>query len=69
MFRVIFLEQRMKEKKHFTAWIGLGSSLICLMIFGPDSFLVPSMICILAALTLLQKPLQKVYPQEEETVR
>ena len=34
MFVVIFLEQFLKEKHHWTAWIGFGASLGCLAIFG-----------------------------------
>ena len=59
MFVVIFLEQWMKEKKHATALIGIFSSVVCLLIFGADSFLIPTMVCILCFLTVLRKPLEK----------
>ncbi len=59
MFVVIFMEQWMKEKRHYTAWIGLLSSAACLFFFGADSFLIPSMACILFFLTLFQKPIEK----------
>ena len=59
MFVVIFLEQWRKEKRHDTAWIGLASSAACLYLFGADSFLVPSMICIVAGLTLFKGPIEK----------
>ena len=59
MFVVIFLEQFRKEKKPYTAIIGLGSALVCLIIFGADSFMIPTMICILAPLTILKKPMEK----------
>lgn len=59
MFVVIFLEQFRKEKKPYTAMIGLGSALVCLIIFGADSFMIPTMICILALLTVLKKPMEK----------
>ena len=58
MFVVIFMEQWMKEKHHFSAWIGLIASVACLHIFGADNFLIPSMICILVALTALRKPVE-----------
>lgn len=60
MFVVIFLEQWLKEKHHISAYIGFGASIISLFIFGPDSFLVPTMILIIAALTLLKKPIEKM---------
>lgn len=59
LFVVIFLEQWMKDKQHMTAGIGLGMSIICLLIFGADSFLIPTMVCIVVGLTLLRKPIEK----------
>lgn len=59
MFVVIFLEQFRKEKKPYTALTRLGSALVCLLIFGPDSFLIPTMICILVLLTVLKKSMEK----------
>lgn len=58
MFVVILLEQLLKEEKHHTALIGGASSLLCLLLFGPDSFLIPTMVCILGLLTLLRKPIE-----------
>ncbi len=59
MFVVIFLEQWLKERHHASEWIGLAASVGCLLLFGADNFLVPTMICILAALTALRRPLEK----------
>ena len=59
MFVVIFLEQWLKEKQHYSSLIGLGASLMCLLFFGRDSFLVPAMIVILCMLTLFRKPIEK----------
>lgn len=59
MFVVIFMNQWEKEKKHYTALIGLGSTALCLVIFGPDSFMVPAMICILGLLTVFRSPIEK----------
>ena len=56
LFVVIFVEQWEKTKNHLAALAGLGLSVICLLIFGADSFLIPSMLGITAALFLL-KPL------------
>lgn len=64
MFVVIFLEQWRKETNHLNALVGAAASVACLLIFGPDDFLIPSMICILAALTLLRKPLEQEQAQE-----
>jgi 4-azaleucine resistance transporter AzlC len=64
MFVVIFMEQWLKEKHHISAYIGLGVSALCLFIFGADSFMIPTMVCIILLLTLLRNPLEK---REEET--
>ena len=59
MFVVIFLEQWLKEKEHSASLIGLTVSVLCLVVFGPDSFMVPTMVLIVGLLTLLRKPLEK----------
>lgn len=59
MFVVIFLEQFLKEKNHTSALLGFAISAICLVIFKADGFIIPSMIGIVAALTILRKPLEK----------
>lgn len=59
MFVVIFLEQWLKEKRHITAWIGLLASAACLAVFGADSFLIPSMLCIFLILTVFRGPIEK----------
>lgn len=58
MFVVIFLEQCLKSKQHFSAVIGVMVSLICLILFGKDSFLIPTMCGIVLFLTLLKKPIE-----------
>ena len=58
MFVVIFMEQWIKDRRHVSQWIGLAASVLCLLIFGADNFLIPTMICILCALTALRKPLE-----------
>lgn len=59
MFVVIFMEQWLKEKHHASAWIGLAGSVGCLLIFGAESFMIPTMICILVLLTIFRKPIEK----------
>lgn len=43
MFAVIFLEQWLKEEHHITSMIGIVASVICLIIFGLNSFMIPTM--------------------------
>ena len=59
MFVVIFMEQWMKDKNHVPALLGLGLSLVCLIVFGTDNFMIPAMIAILLSLTLFRKPLER----------
>lgn len=59
MFTVIFIEQWLKEKKHYTALIGILSSVICLFIFGADSFIIPTMVCIFVMLMFFRRPIEK----------
>ena len=54
MFVVIFLDQWLKEKKHYASCIGILVSFICLMIFGADNFMLPTMITILVLFVLLR---------------
>ena len=59
MFVVIFLEQWLKEERHESSLLGIGLSVLSLIAFGADGFLIPDMLSILAVLTLLRKPLTK----------
>ena len=59
MFVVIFMEQFLKEKNHIPSFLGLGVSLVCLIIFGADNFIIPSMIGILVILSAARVKLEK----------
>lgn len=59
MFVVIFLENWLKEKNHTSALLGLGLSVLCLVVFGPERFIIPAMVCIMLALTALRSRLEK----------
>ena len=52
---VIFVGQWKYRKNRTPALIGVISSIICLVIFGPDNFIIPAMITIIAVLTIYQK--------------
>lgn len=58
MFVVIFLEQLLKEKNHILSVAGLALSVLSLVIFGADSFIIPAMLAILTALTLLRSQVE-----------
>lgn len=59
MFVVIFMEQWLKEKNHTSSLAGLGITLVCLLAFGADHFMIPAMLALLLALTLLRKPMER----------
>lgn len=57
LFVVVFVEQWKSAHSHLSALIGVITSVICLLIFGADSFLIPAMIAITVVLTLFRKAL------------
>ena len=59
MFVVIFMEQWLNENSHLSSLIGLGISIGCLIVFGAENFIIPSMLMILGVLTLLRAPLRR----------
>lgn len=59
LFVVIFLGQWKTQKNHKPAVIGVLCSIICLVVFGQSNFIIPSMIAILAILTVFRKELKK----------
>jgi 4-azaleucine resistance transporter AzlC len=65
MFVVIFMEQWMKEKHHVSAYIGLGAAALCLLIFGADSFMIPTMIMIIVLLAAFRRPFEKMEANEQ----
>lgn len=50
LFIVIFVEQWFEKKNRFPAIVGVIISTLCLIIFGKDSFILPSMIIIMIIL-------------------
>lgn len=58
MFVVIFMEQWLKDKRHISELLGLGISVLCLLIFGADNFIIPSMAAMLLVLTWMRKPME-----------
>lgn len=66
MFVVIFMEQWSKEKSHMSELIGMIASVACLLIFGADNFLIPTMVVIVVMLTMLRKYDEKRALKESE---
>lgn len=54
LFVVILTEDLLKRETRLPALVGVGVSLVCLLAFGADGFLIPAMLGITAALLLLR---------------
>ena len=54
LFITSFTEQWLTTKDHIPALTGRLSTLLCLVIFGRDNFLIPAMLLITLVLTLLR---------------
>ena len=54
LFIASFTEQWLRARDHVPALTGLLCTLLCLVIFGPERFLIPAMLLITAVLTLLR---------------
>lgn len=54
LFVTIFVDQWLSTKNHGPALVGIFASVACLLVFGSESFLIPAMICIATALTLMR---------------
>ena len=55
LFVTMFVEQWLSHKDHSPALIGTVSTAVCLLLFGKEWFLIPSMITIAALLILRRK--------------
>lgn len=51
LFVVIFVEQWLTSRDHVPALLGLGLTLLCLLIWGTEEFLIPAMILIIIVLS------------------
>lgn len=59
MFVVIFLENWLKEKQHWSSLIGLACAAGCLLIFGAEGFMLPAMAAILLALAAARRTIDR----------
>ena len=60
LFLTVFVEQWLGTKQHFPALSGLSSSLLCLLLFGKDKFLIPAMILITVSLLINRKKTEEI---------
>jgi hypothetical protein len=64
LFVVIMVEQWMEKRNRPSVLIGLGFGLACLLIFGADNFILPTMICVMVVLVVGRSRLEQ--PDEPE---
>lgn len=55
LFVTIFVEQWLSTSNHAPAVVGVSATAVCLLLFGADVFLIPSMVLIAASLILMKK--------------
>ena len=58
LFTVILVNQWRETREHRPVITGLALSAVCLALFGQTGFILPAMALILAALTLLRRPIE-----------
>lgn len=67
MFVAMLVGQWESQKNHIPALAGLSLSVICLVVFGPSSFLIPAIIAIVACLMLMRGKLGRDFAAAEES--
>ena len=55
LFLTVFIEQWLSSKDHWPAIIGVGVSVLCLIIFGSGNFLIPTMLAISVLLSFYKE--------------
>lgn len=55
LFLTVFLEQWLTSKTHVCAIIGVAVSVLCLLIFGSEQFLIPTMLIIALILCMMKE--------------
>ncbi len=65
LFVTVFVEQWLSTKNHIPALIGLAASVLCLVLFGSDNFLIPAMIVITVLMAVGRKKIEKEEEKNE----
>lgn len=68
LFTVIFVEQWLFCTSHIPAITGVLITIICLIFFGAENFLLPSMLLILIVLTIFRDKIESNLSVDEEEV-
>lgn len=56
MFVAIFMDDYIRNKTtHLSSWLGIACAGICLVLFGPDQFIIPTMMALLLMLYIVYR--------------
>jgi 4-azaleucine resistance transporter AzlC len=64
LFVIIFIDQWEKNRDHVPACLGLGLSVLCLILFGQNNFMLPALLAVSGILLFLRCTPQKQKSQE-----
>lgn len=65
LFIVIIVEQWLSTKEHLPVILGVVTTVVCLVIFGADLFIIPAMVLIAFELVIFRKKLDKTSAAKE----
>ena len=66
LFTTVFIQQWIDSKCHIPAVLGVAATLGCRLVFGPDIFLIPAMIIIVAVLSIMRKKIEAEMASQSE---
>ena len=66
LFIVIMVEQWLTSKEHLPVILGVSTTIVCLVIFGADLFIIPAMVLIAFELVIFRKKLDKTSAPDGE---
>ena len=61
LFLVLLVEQYKQTTNHKPLVLGLSLSVVALLIFGPDSFMIPALIMIVISLIALKSRIEEAH--------
>ena len=62
----ILIEQILGADNRLPAWLAFVSAIVCLLIFGPSNFILPSLVITVALLSILRHRIEPVKAVKEE---
>ena len=69
LFIVIMVEQWLTSKEHLPVILGVSTTIVCLVIFGADLFIIPAMVLIAFELVIFRKKLDKTSAPDGEEAK